>query len=166
MLKIAVSILIFMVCYITTYGQRDEHKVITTDSLRFSDELRSRKIPIAIGDFFEIPANCLKDPTTFIRSYRFIFPDASLGRIDTCSLTYELQSDTIRRAILYLPNALSVKQGGKQASKQFGKPMYTKDGSKFVYAWKHTTVDNQKLSIKLEVSADIQSGMMYVNALD
>ena len=56
----------------------------------------------------------------------------------------------------------TVEQAGKQAAKQFGKPVYTKDGSKFVYAWKHTTADNQNLSIRLEVSADIKSGVMYV----
>jgi hypothetical protein len=162
MIKSITSFLIcFLICLIT-YGQQTEHEVIITDSLRFSGEIRSRKIIVGIGEFFEFPASCAKDPTTFIQSSKFIFPDASLGKIDTCSMIYELQSDTIRKVIISLPNTLSVQQGGKQATKQFGKPTYSKEGSKYVYAWKYTTKENRKLSIRLEVAADQKHGMIYI----
>jgi len=163
MIKAATSFLIWSMTCITIYGQEVDHKIITTDSLRFPGEMRSRKIPVSIGSFFEIPASCAKKPTTFIHASRFVFPDASIGRIDSCSLTYELDSDTIRKVIITLPNAIGVKQAGKQAAKQFGEPTYTKEGSTYVYAWKHITTSNAKeLTIRLEVAADLQSAELFV----
>lgn len=163
MIKSAALLLICFLSCLITNGQKAEIEVISTDTLRFPGELKSRVIPLAVGTFFEIPANCLKNPTSFVRANKFIFPDASLGKIDSCSMTYELETDTVRQMIITLPNEKGLKQAGKQAAKQFGKPVYSKDGSKYVYAWKYTTSDKRKLNIRLEVAADQKHGMLYID---
>jgi hypothetical protein len=162
MTKAATLFLIFFATCIIVYGQQEEHKVITTDSLQFPGELRSRKIPVAIGSFFELPANCAKDPTTFIRATRFAFPDASLGKIDTCTMVYELESDTVRKMIIALPIEKSIKQAGQQASKQFGKATYHKEGQYYVYVWNFTPRGKNPLLVRMEVAADQKHGMLYV----
>ena len=126
--------------------------------------MRSPNIPLAVGTFFEIPASCAKKPTAFIRSDRFVFPEASVGKIDSCSLTYELINDTIRKVIITLPTDESIKQAGKQGAKQFGKPVYHKEGMLYVYTWTYKPRGKDPFAIRLEVNEDLESGMMYVTA--
>jgi hypothetical protein len=164
-MKNLIIIIYFSLCsWLSLKGQTAEYTYSHTPELSFPGEFRSPNIPLAVGTFFEIPASCAKKPTAFIRSDRFIFPEASIGKIDSCSLTYELVNDTIRKVIITLPSASSIKQAGKQGAKQFGKPVYHKEGVHYVYAWSYKPRGMAPFAIRLEVNEDQASGMMYVTA--
>jgi hypothetical protein len=147
----------------TAFAQDIETHYTEVNSLTFSGELRSNRIPSnALGTFFEIPANCAKKPTAFIRSDTFAFPEASIGKIDSCSITYLLVQDTIQKIIIELPSEQSIKQAGKQAAKQFGKPAYHKEENTYVYSWDHTYMKKDPVHIRLEVNQDLVSGEMTI----
>ena len=159
-----ITTLLLVLVFWEVNAQSEEYTYTNTEELKFPGEMRSPNIPLAVGSFFEIPASCGKKPTAFIRADRFIFPDASIGKIDSCSMTYELVNDTIRKVIIALPSALSIKQAGKQAGKQFDKPVYHMDGMHYVYTWSYKPRGQDRFTIRLEVNEDLASGMMYVTA--
>ncbi len=166
-MKNQITILCFSLCAsMVAIGQTEEYSFKRTEALSFPGEMRSPNIPMSIGSFFEIPSSCAKDPKVFIRADRFVFPDASLGKIDSCTLTYLLVDDTVRQMIITLPSALSVKQAGKQASKQFGKPVYHKEGNIYVYSWSVSQRHKDPATVRLEVNEDLASGMMYAEEDD
>ena len=159
------TILFFWLCSFNPLaGQSTDYSYSYTPVYTFSGEIHITDIPMAIGRFYEMPVISNKKPTAFIRADRMLFSDASLGKIDSCSVTYELKNDTIRKVIITLPTALSIKQAGKQAGKQFGKPVYHKDGVRYVYTWIYRSRCKGPSTIRLEVNEDQASGMMYVTA--
>lgn len=137
-----------------------------SDTLVITDYEKFKQIPTCIGENCQ-SGQCYSPPKTDGPAASYLLhDDVRIGKIKHCTMLCETPKGVCCKMIFTLRDADSVTQAGKQAAKQFGKPVYTKEGSKFVYAWKHTTVDNQKLSIRLEVAADIQSGMMYVTTQD
>lgn len=137
-----------------------------SDTLVITSYEKFKIIPTCIGENCQT-GQCYAPPKTDGPAADYLLHnDVRIGKIKHCMMLCETPKGICQNMVFTFNGEESVEQAGKQAAKQFGKPVYTKEGSKFVYAWKHTTIENQKLSIKLEVSADIQSGVMYVNAQD
>ncbi len=163
MLKNIISITIRMIllglCLVTTsisYGRDVSDTLVITNYEKF------KQIPTCIGANCQA-GQCSSPPKTDGPAAAYLLHnDVRIGKIKHCTMLCETPGGVCRNMVFTFKGEESVEQAGKQASKQFGKPVYSKEGSKFVYAWKHTTPENQKLSIRLEVSADIKSGVMYV----
>lgn len=152
---------LFLFSWVSITAQAGETEIIHQEEMSFPGQMRSPKIPAAIGDFFQFPSSCAKEPHQLIRADRFVFPNASIGKIDSCTFTYIVIEDTIRQWIISLPSALSIKQAGKQASKQYGKPAYHKESNRYVYVWKVSPRQKNRYTVQLEVNAELTSGMMY-----
>lgn len=133
-----------------------------SDTLVITNYEKFKEIPTCIGENCQA-GQCYAPPTTDGPAAEYLLhDDVRIGKIKHCTMLCETPKGVCQNMIFTFKGEESVEQAGKQAANQFGKPTYTKEGSKFVYTWKHTTSDNQKLSIRLEVSADVKSGVMYV----
>ncbi len=133
-----------------------------SDTLVITNYEKFKEIPTCIGENCQA-GQCYAPPTTDGPAADYLLhDDVRIGKIKHCTMLCETPKGVCQNMIFTFKGEESVEQAGKQAANQFGKPTYTKEGSKFVYTWKHTTSDNQKLSIRLEVSADVKSGVMYV----
>jgi hypothetical protein len=154
MILLGLCLLSTIICY-----SRD-----MSDTLVITSYEKFKVIPTCIGENCQA-GQCYAPPTTDGPAAEYLLhDDVRIGKVKHCTMLCETPKGVCQNMIFTFKGEESVEQAGKQAAKQFGKPTYTKEGSKFVYAWKHTTTDNQKLSIRLEVSADVKSGVMYVNA--
>jgi hypothetical protein len=133
-----------------------------TDTLVITNYEKFKQIPTCIGANCQ-SGQCASPPKTDGPAAAYLMhDDVRIGKVKHCTMLCETPGGVCRNMVFTFKGEESVEQAGKQAAKQFGKPTYTKEGSKFVYAWKHTTEDNQNLNIRLEVSADVKSGVMYV----
>ncbi len=163
LISLSLRIILFGLCLVsTTNGYSRE----ISDTLVITEYQKFKQIPTCIGANCQA-GQCSAPPKTDGPAAAYLLHnDVRIGKIKHCTMLCETPGGVCRNMIFTFKGEESVEQAGKQAAKQFGKPVYTKEGSKFVYAWKHTTEDNQKLNIRLEVSADVKSGVMYVNAQD
>ena len=159
LISLSLRIILFGLCLVsTTNGYSRE----ISDTLVITEYQKFKQIPTCIGANCQA-GQCSAPPKTDGPAAAYLLHnDVRIGKIKHCTMLCETPGGVCRNMIFTFKGEESVEQAGKQAAKQFGKPVYTKEGSKFVYAWKHTTEDNQKLSIKLVVSADIRSGVMFV----
>jgi hypothetical protein len=133
-----------------------------SDTLVITNFEKFKQIPTCIGANCQA-GQCSSPPKTDGPAADYLLhTDIKIGKIKHCSMLCETPKGICQNMIFTFSGEENVEQAGKQATTQFGKPIYSKEGSKFVYAWKYTTVNNQKLNIRLEVAADIQSGVMYV----
>lgn len=162
-ISISIRMILFGLCLVSISNgySRD-----ISDTLVITGFEKFKQIPTCIGENCQ-SGQCYSPPQSDSPAASYLLhDDVRIGKIKHCTMLCETPKGICRNMIFTFKGEESVEQAGKQAGKQFGKPVYTKEGSKFVYAWKHTTADNQKLNIRLEVFADIQSGMMYVDAQD
>ena len=159
LISLSLRIILFGLCLVsTTNGYSRE----ISDTLVITEYQKFKQIPTCIGANCQA-GQCSAPPKTDGPAAAYLLhDDVRIGKIKHCMMLCETPMGICQNMIFTFKGEESVEQAGKQAAKQFGKPVYTKEGSKFVYAWKYTTPENQKLSIRLEVSADIKSGMMYV----
>jgi hypothetical protein len=159
----SISILGFVViCSIAVFAQAGEKTVAFTEKLSFPGESELKRIPISIGSYFEFPASCARKQTHFITANEFVFPETSIGKIENCEMIYTCIADTLRKVTIVLKDEESVKQAGVQAGKQFGTPVYSKEGHLFVYRWNYKPRKKTALAIRLEVAQDAKSAVMFV----
>ncbi|MBK9103941.1 MAG: hypothetical protein IPL92_05085 [Saprospiraceae bacterium] len=133
------------------------------DTLVIPGSVRYKQIPTCIGAHCQsgqcsVPGVTEGPPAGFI-----LHRDARIGKIRHCAMVCETPGGVCRKMIFTLSSAEAIEQAGKQASKQFGKPLYTKEDSLYVYSWTSKTSDDDQLKIRLEVAADLKSGMMYMH---
>lgn len=147
---------LFTILYGTGYSQTP------ADTLMIAQHQKLKEIPTCIG------VNCLSGescstgvPAGSSAAY-LMHENITIGKIKKCKMICDLPGGICSKMTFILEGAESVTQAGKQAAKQFGEATYTKEGNKFIYSWIHTPEDQPQLNIRLEVSADIQSGMMYI----
>lgn len=153
------TILLFILLLLSGLGYAQDN----SDTLLIPGYVKYKQIPTCIGEHCQ-SGQCYSPGVSDGPAASYLLhPDARIGKIKHCTMLCETPEGVCRKMIFTLHDEENVSKAGKQAAKQFGKPVYTKEGSLFVYAWEHTTADKQALSIKLEVSADFQSATMYVN---
>lgn len=159
LISLSLRIILFGLCLVSA---TNGYSLEISDTLVITESKKFKQIPTCIGANCQA-GQCSAPPKTDGPAAAYLLhDDVRIGKIKHCMMLCETPMGICQNMIFTFKGEESVEQAGKQAAKQFGKPVYTKEGSKFVYAWKYTTPENQKLSIRLEVSADIKSGMMYV----
>ena len=135
----------------------------SSDTMRIMSHQKFGKIPTCIGHTcLALKSDSTEVQGDYYSSYR-LYNNVTIGKIKKCRMIWEIPYGICLKMSLFLDDVESVEQAGKQASKQFGKPVYSKDGSKYIYAWKYTTSDRRKLNIRLEVAADQKHGMLYID---
>ncbi len=144
------------------FGQDKEINVFSVDTLQFPGEARMNRIPTDLGEHFLMPANCAKKPTNFISSSMFVFPISSVGKIDSCSVTYELLADTIQRVTLTIAGEKHIQQAMRQTKKQFGKTEWVQKDDMRVASWDIFSRNKKHLFIRMEVSDSDHSGCIAI----
>lgn len=134
-----------------------------SDTLVITNYEKFKEIPTCIGKICQ-GGQCYAPPTTDGPAADYLLhQDVRIGKIRHCTMVCETPGGVCRKMIFMLPSAEAVEQAGKQAARQFGKPLYKKEDSRYVYSWTFRTSDNHQLKIRLEVDADLKSGMMYIH---
>ncbi len=147
----------FLLSYGTSYCQ------VINDTLVIPGFVKFKRIPTCIGEHCQ-SGQCDMPGVTEGPLVGFILhQDARIGKIRHCTMLCETPGGVCRKMIFTLTSAEAIEQAGKQASKQFGKPVYTKEDNLYIYSWTSKTSDDHQLKIRLEVAADLKSGMMYIH---
>lgn len=151
-----IHILVFMLLY--GFG----HSQVTADTIMVSGHHKVKQIPTCIGSACLSGEACAVGAPAGSKAAYLMHEKMTIGKIKQCKMVCDIPGGTCTRMTFILEGAESVTQAGKQATKQFGKPKYTKEGVEFVYSWTYADKGQQPLKIKMVVSADIQQGMLYV----
>lgn len=152
-----ILIIVGLLLYGTGFSQ------LNSDTIIVSGYEKLKQIPTCIGVNCFTGQSCSVGVPAGSSAAYLLHEDIRIGKIKHSKMICEFPNGGVCSKMSFvLNNEESVSQAGKQAAKQFGEPVYTKEGNEFVYTWMHTTPENQKLNIRLEVAEDMKQGMLYV----
>jgi hypothetical protein len=138
------------------------HSQGSGDTLVISGQVKYKRIPTCIGENCA-SAQCYAPGVQPGPAAAYILnQDAQIGKIKHSMMLCETPDGVCNKMIITLRDAESVKQAGKQASKQFGNPVYTKEGGSYVYTWMYATPEKHQLKITLKIAADLYTGVLFV----
>lgn len=106
--------------------------------------------------------SCSPMPNTAVANGAMVYEDANIGKIKHGMMICNTTKGICTKTVILVNDAEGVSRAGKQAAKQFGEPVYTKEGSIYVYAWKYIPSNEKEIKIRLEVAADLQHAKLFV----
>lgn len=132
------------------------------DTISISGHTKFKRIPTCFGENCKSGASCSPMLNNALSSEAMVYEDVSIGKIKHGKMICQTTNGICTKTMITVQTAEGVTQAGKQAAKQFGEPVYKKEGSIYVYSWKNMPSNEKTLSIRLEVAADRQSAELFV----
>ncbi len=146
----------FVLSFLMVIGQKNP------DTITISGHTKLKGIPTCFGENCKSAATCSPMLNNSLSSEAMVYEDVSIGKIKHGKMICQTTNGICTKTMITVHTAEGVTQAGKQASKQFGEPVYKKEGSIYVYSWKNMPSNEKTLSIRLEVAADLQSAELFV----
>ena len=147
---------IFVLSFLIVIGQNN------ADTITISGHTKLKGIPTCFGENCKSGASCSPMLNNATSSETMVYEDVSIGKIKQGKMICQTTNGICTNTMITVHTAEGVSQAGKQATKQFGEPTYTKEGSFYVYSWKYIPSNEKTLNIRLQVAADRQSAELFV----